>query len=104
MDENQKQRIAEGIKEEQRSGVPKWQTLINALPAAGDPAYETDPQICAELKELYDVCFMVWFRKEFLDGEAKEAGCQEEWEAYETCTKRRLEKLDIKVPEKPSSL
>ena len=41
----------------------------------------------------HDNCFFKWYNTEFMEGNAKEAGCEPEWKAYQECIKVRRKKV-----------
>eukprot|EP00009_Paramoeba_aestuarina_P009384 CAMPEP_0201523716 /NCGR_PEP_ID=MMETSP0161_2-20130828/20869_1 /ASSEMBLY_ACC=CAM_ASM_000251 /TAXON_ID=180227 /ORGANISM="Neoparamoeba aestuarina, Strain SoJaBio B1-5/56/2" /LENGTH=99 /DNA_ID=CAMNT_0047922917 /DNA_START=58 /DNA_END=357 /DNA_ORIENTATION=+ len=73
---------------------PTLEEMVANLPPLGDDAY-LRADVCAEFKKRHDTCFFKWYNTEFMEGKAKEAGCEPEWQAYQECVKRRLHKIDL---------
>ena len=40
---------------------------------------------CSDLRAVHNACFFEWYRRDFLNGTAREIACEEEWRTYQAC-------------------
>lgn len=69
-------------------------------PAAkeAEPDY-TQPDVCKKFKEAHDVCFLKWYKEDFLSGKASNNNsgdpCEAEWKVYQSCVQVRINSINF---------
>mmetsp|Transcript_9032 Transcript_9032/g.12417 ORF Transcript_9032/g.12417 Transcript_9032/m.12417 type:complete len:89 (+) Transcript_9032:41-307(+) len=63
-------------------------------PSKQDKVDWADPNVCSTSKETYEKCFFKWYTEKFLKGTNK-MECEEEWNNYNACVKKRLKHLGL---------
>lgn len=54
-------------------------------------------EVCKELREMYEVCFNIWFSEKFLKGNHNESMCAPLLKDYTKCVKVRFLKIESNI-------